>query len=175
MAKQTIKVGGREIELDLLTKEELRTTAEQLLSGYLRPTTPRRDEDGIVVSGSPAPVTITLPPTPRGMEVVYTRVVIDAPGSAFTPGAPFQVANGYVGLYRDQELLDFQAIPVVANGPGIPFRWTWSTSYGLRFRDGEALSAIVGVSPANGTQLVLRADGFLSPIEGTEGKLLLPA
>jgi hypothetical protein len=171
--KQKIKVGGREVELDVLVKEELRTTLEETISGYLRPTSPRRDEDGLI-SGASGDVTITLPPVPRGMEVVYTRVVIEAPGSAFTAAAPYNAAGAYLNLLRDQELLEpLSLVAGAANGGGIPWRWTWSTSYGIRFRDGEALSVFIHVPPAS-TPLVLRADGFLSPLSGKEGSLLLP-
>lgn len=168
--KQKITAGA---ELDLLTREELAATLEGIVSGYLRPTMPRRDEDGLVVA-SGADVTITLPPAPRGMEVIYTRVVLDAPGSAFTPGAPYNAPASYIGLYRDLELIDFVS-NVAGAGGGIPYRWTFSTSNGIRLRDGEALSAIVHVPPAVGTGLVLRADGYLSPISEREpGSLLLP-
>jgi hypothetical protein len=173
--KQTVKVGGREVELDLLVKEEVATTIEQAISGYLRPTSPRRDEDGVLAPAS-GDVMITLPPVPRGMEVIYTRVVLEAPGSAFTPAAPYNAAGGYTALLRDQELLDFISnVAGAAGGGGIPYRWTWSTSYGIRFRDGEALSALIHIPPAVGTALVLRADGFLSPIdEKSPGGVLLP-
>lgn len=171
--KQRIKIGGRDVELDLITAEEVKTTIEQTISGYLRPTTPKRDEDGAVAPAS-GDMTVTLPPVPRGMEVIYNRVVIDAPGSAFTPASPYNAAGAYVALLRDQELIDFVSL-VAGAGGGIPYRWTWSTSYGIRLRDGEALSALVHVPPAAGTGIVLRADGYMSPIaEQGPGSLLLP-
>lgn len=169
--KQKVKIGGREIELDLLVKEELAATIEQTLAGYLRPTTPRRDVDGLVTPAA-GDVTLSLPPVPRGMEVEYTRVVIEAPGTAFTPAAPYNAAGAYLLLQRSGETLDVLSL-VAGSGGGIPFRWTWSTSYSIRVRDGESLSAFIHIPPAS-TPLTLRGDGFLSPIAGDGGKLLLP-
>ncbi len=169
--KQTLKAGA---ELDLLTAQELRTTIEELVSGYLRPTMPRRDEDGLIspVAGD---VTLALPPVPRGMEIVYTRVIVEAPGSAYTPAAPYNVAAGYIAIMRnDIELLDYVSL-VAGAGGGIPYRFgPWSDSNGIRVRDGEQLRALVHVPPAS-TGLVLRGEGYLSPIQGAEpGSLVIP-
>lgn len=175
--KQTVKIGGREIELDLLVANEVRTEIEQLISGYLRPTTPRRDEDGLLVPAGGADVTLALPPVPRGMEILYTRVIVEAPGSAFTPAAPYNAAGSYLALMRsDIELLDFVSLVAgAANGGGIPYRWTFSNSNGIRVRDGEQLRALIHVPPAAGTGLVLRGEGFLSPIaEHDAGSVVIP-
>lgn len=171
--KQKLTAGA---ELDLLTEQELRTLIEELVSGYLRPTMPRRDEDGLLVPAGGADVTLALPPVSRGMEIVYTRLVIEAPGSAFTPAAPYNAAGAYVAIMRsDLELLDFVSL-VAGAGGGIPYRFgPWSSSNGIRVRDGEQLRALIHVPPAAGTPLVLRGEGFLSPIQGPEpGTLMIP-
>lgn len=171
--KQKLTAGA---ELDLLTAQELRTITEELISGYLRPDMPRRDEDGLL-SGATGDVTLSLPPVPRGMEIVYTRVVIEAPGSAFTPATPYNAAGSYIALMRnDIELLDFVSlVAAAANGGGIPYRFgPWSVANGIRVRDGEQLRALVHVPPAS-TGLILRGEGFLSPLASAEqGSLLIP-
>lgn len=174
--KQEIKVGGRAVELDLLTAQELRTTVEELISGYLRPTTPRRDEDGALAPAA-GDITLSLPPVPRGMEIIYTRVIVEAPGSAFTPAVPYNAAGSYIALMRsDIELLDFVSLVAgAAGGGGIPYRFgPWSNSNGIRVRDGEQLRALIHVPPAN-AGLMLRGEGFLSPIAGGEpGSVVIP-
>jgi hypothetical protein len=175
--KQTIKVGGRDVELDLITAAEIATIAEGIVSGYLRPATPRRDEDGLVTPAA-GDVTLSLPPVPRGMEVVYTRIVVESPGSTtITPGAPYNAAGAYLTLLRSGEVLDLISLVAAAtvNAGAIPFRWTFSDSNAIRLRDGEALSCFIHVPPAS-TPLMLRADGFLSPIAGDvkPGSTLIP-
>lgn len=172
--KQQLRAGA---ELDLLTAQELRTTIEELVSGYLRPTTPRRDEDGALAPAA-GDLTLALPPVPRGMEVIYTRVIVEAPGSAFTIATPYNAAGAYLALMRnDIELLDFVSLVAgAAGGGGIPYRFgPWSNSNGIRVRDGEQLRCLVHVPPAAGTGLVLRGEGFLSPIASdAPGSLVIP-
>lgn len=170
--KQKLTAGA---ELDLLTEQELRTTIEELVSGYLRPTSPRRDEDGALAPAT-GDLTLALPPVPRGMEIIYTRVIVEAPGSAFTPATPYNAAGAYIAIMRsDIELLDFVSL-VAGAGGGIPYRFgPWSDSNGIRVRDGEQLRALIHVPPVAGTGLVLRGEGFLSPLGASEpGGLVIP-
>lgn len=159
-------------ELDLLTQEELAGTLAGIVSGFLRPTVPVRDVDGTpgVASGD-VQLQLTMPVRP-GYEFVLTRAVIDAPGSAFTPAAPYTAAGSYSQLMRatkntqlgQGDLLDFVSNVAAATPPGgIPYRWLFGDSFGPRFREGEAVTVFIHVPPAN-TALRLLAEGYLSPL-----------
>lgn len=159
-------------ELDLLTQEELEGTLAGIVSGFLRPTVPVRDVDGIAgVASGDAMVQLTMPVKP-GYEFVLTRAVLDAPGSAFTPAAPYTAAGSYSSLMRATkgagpgvgDLLDFASNVAGASPPGgIPFRWLFGDSFGPRFREGEVVSVFVHVPPV-ATALRLLVEGFLSPL-----------
>lgn len=156
MGKQTIKVGGREVELDVLTHEELRSTIEELISGYLRPPTQARPEGGAVLSGTAGVAEIYI--VPVGMQFRLTRVFVTVNGATF--GVPI-ASTGGIDVYRGNgnfnDSLDgtpFTSLPQVA---------TWNRSNGPLFRDGEAVRIGIAGAPANG-QLFCRAAGYLESL-----------
>lgn len=159
-------------ELDLLTQEELEGTLAGIVSGFLRPTVPVRDVDGVQVSATgDAMVQLTMPVRP-GYEFVLTRAVLDAPGTAFTPAAPYTAAGSYSELLRSTknaqpgqgDLLDFVSNVAGATPPGgIPYRWLFGDSFGPRFREGEVVTVFVHVPPPS-VALRLLAEGYLSPL-----------
>lgn len=157
MGKQTIKVGGREIELDLLTKDELHTEIEQLLSGYLRPPAQSRPEGGVVLSGAGAGIAEIFV-VPVGMMFRLTRLFVTANGATF--GAALALSGGidvYRGVGNSNDDIDgtpFAQLPQVA---------TWNRSNGPLFRDSEAIRVGIVGGPANG-QLFARGAGFLEPL-----------
>lgn len=155
--RQKIKIGGREIELDLLTREELHTEVELLLSGYLRPPEEARPEGGVALSAGGGGI-IDLYTVPVGMLFRLTRVYVTAGGATFlvplagAGGISVQRMSGSTGDEIDGS--PFSSLPQVA---------TWSRSNGPLFRDGERIGIAVAGGPANG-QAFARAMGYLSPL-----------
>jgi hypothetical protein len=174
--KQKLTAGA---ELDLLTQEELEATVQGIVSGFRRPTTPWRDVSGSTgVASGDIQVTLSLPVKP-GYELVLVRLVLDAPGSAFTPAAPYTAAGSYSNLLRSTtnavvgqgEVLDFASnVSGGPGAPGIPQRWLFGDSFGPRFREGEILAVFVHLPPAS-TALRLLGEGYLSPLVPDEGAI----
>ena len=156
MSKQTVRIGGRDVELDLLTKEEVATTIEELVSGYLRPPASARPEGGAQLTGTTGVAEIYV--VPVGMQFRLTRVFVTVNNATF--GVPVASAGG-IDVYRGQGN---------ANDPidGIPFTslpqvGTWNRANGPLFKDGEAFRVGIVGAP-NNAQLFVRAAGFLEPL-----------
>lgn len=157
--KQQIKIGGRDVELDLLTKEELHAEIEQLVSGYLRPPSQARPEGGAVLSAGGAGVA-DIYTVPLGMQFRLTRLFVTVNAAQFS--APVALTGGidvFRGVGSESDEIDgtsFNSVPQVA---------TWNRSNGPLFREGEnvRIGIVAGATAANG-QFFCRGAGFLEPL-----------
>lgn len=159
--KQLVKIGGREVELDLLTKEELHTEIEELISGYLRPPSQARPEGGVVLSAGGAGIA-EIYTVPAGMMFRLTRLFVTVNGATFS--APLTSTGGidvYRGSGNANDEIDgspFSSLPQVA---------TWNRSNGPLFRAGESIRVGIAASGAASGQLFCRGAGFLEPLTFT--------
>lgn len=154
MGKQRIKVGGREIELETLTKDELETSLEQVLSGYLRPPSYVRPEGGGNLSGAGAGI-FDLYPVQAGMMLRLTRLYVTVGTTTFA--ATLSGTFG-ISVYRGSGSVNDE---IDGLGPvtSLPQVGTWSRSNAPTVRDGEILRVGIVGGPANG-QFFARGAGF---------------
>lgn len=156
------QIAGKEI--DVLTREELRSELRSIVefyvSGYLRPPDQARPEGGAILSAGGVSVTphAEIYVVDPGMIFRLTRLYVTVGSSTFA--APY-AGSGGISIYRgmgnvSEEIdgLPFTSLPQVG---------TWAKSNGPYIRDGESLRVGITGGPANG-QLYVRAAGFLDSI-----------
>lgn len=138
--KQSLKPGN--MELDLLTKEELEETITGLLSGYLRPPQRVREPSGVKLDGS-GTGSFTAYTVEAGYQFVLTRIEFSLDGySARTPYAP---ASGGIDLYVGDQWRD--GFPF-SSGLVLPATYTESESRAIVIYGGQHLTVKVNALAA---------------------------
>ena len=164
MAKQTIKIGGRELEIDALTRDDLHAELELVLSGFLRPPLEVRPENGVVLDNTGAGIA-SIYRAKAGMQFRLTRVFVTVNGATF--GVPLTGLTGGIDIYRSSgnanDPLDGTTFPSTSAPSSLPQVATWNRANAPLFRDGEELRVGIVGGPAGG-QMFVRAAGFLEPI-----------
>jgi hypothetical protein len=167
VGKQAIKIGGRDVEIDVVTAEELhnelRSAFEFFAAGYLRPPQVARPEGGVILSAGGAGIAELYVVDP-GMVFRMTRLFVTCNAATF--GVPLSGLTAGIDVYRGSGAVND---PIDGVGPisTIPQVATWNRVNGPIFRDGEIVRVGVVGGPAAG-QLFCRAAGILEPLVGEE-------
>ncbi len=160
MAKFTLKPNA---ELDLLTKEELRTELQEVLSGYLRPPQLIRNPSGIDLDSN-GDGTVDAYQVEAGMRLTITRIEFTADGYRFAE--PYVAATGGIDIYVDGQWRDgvpFGTAAAVAT-IALPWVYTESQSRAIVCADGAHVTIVVDGGPAS-TGLTVNLCGILEPLQ----------
>lgn len=149
-------------ELDLLTKEELRTVTSEVLSGYLRPPERIRHPGGLDLDGSGNSTLTGIYRVEAGMQAIITRIEFALDG--YSMRAPYNpTQQGGVDIYENGQWRD--GFPFGGStGFILPAVYTESRERAIAISDGSLLQIQVGGGPVS-TGLTVAVCGVLLPIE----------
>lgn len=149
MAKVRLSAGQ---ELDVLNSDELKTTLEETLSGYLRQPRRVRIEQAFALDGS-GDGSLVVYQALAGMQFLLNRLIVILAG--YTYESPYSATSGGVNVYRGTVAGDLVDGYSFGSGAGsLPATMTYSDSQAIEVSDGEILTVQVLAAAASGSIIV---------------------
>lgn len=150
MTVQTLHIGGRQVELDLLTKEDIESVLDERVSGWLRPPNRTRIPGGVRLDGS-GNGTITAYTVEPGMEFILTRAEFrvngTTGGSAATPFNP--ASAGGIDILVNGDWRDGYAFGGSPSAGSLPAVWTENPDRTIVLYGGDILTYKIVGGPAS--------------------------
>lgn len=153
--KQKFIPGGT---LDLITPDEAEDILARLAGGMARAESHLRAEAN-GATGAGGALLLSAYTVPQGQAAYITRVWV-GPDTA-TYATPFTNAASEVRILRNDSVLD-GASTVAA--PGLPRAFTYGHHDAFWLINGDSLVVQLIAGPAQGTNVVVRVDGWLLPL-----------
>lgn len=146
-------------ELDLLTSEELEAELDRVAREYFGGPQRQWPEGSVALDASGNAGSTKIYTVPVDRTFILHRVVFLVDGA--TPAAPaFSAAAGYIGLMRNENLVDWV---VTSTTVGLPAVLTYGSEQGPFFGPREVVEVVAGGGPTNKTVRVF-LQGTLSPL-----------
>ncbi len=169
MAKQTLHIGGRDVDIDLLSRDDLAAELDRFHATWRGLPERKRIPSGLLldtsgntsVGGTLTPVKVYT--VEVGFILRLHRIVFELAG--YTLGSPYTKSGGYYEICREGRYVDGQPL----SSPGFPQVWTAGTADGIEYRSGEDVQILVSTGDAgiSGAALRVELEGTLNPLEYT--------